>query len=109
MATMGVDEREYEKWSQAFVKANLNPGFLLLPKKRDFSRKGFCGDSGTLKVTSHQLSLTSTITLTYSPNRSIIAMARRASSSSGNFGTSSWGSSRHIKKSNARREIDWAM
>lgn len=56
MATMGVDEREYEKWSQAFVKANLNPGFLLLPKKRDFSRKGFCGDSGTLKVISHQLS-----------------------------------------------------
>lgn len=47
---MGVDEREYEKWSQSFIKANLNPSFLLLPKKRDFSRKGFCGDSGTLKV-----------------------------------------------------------
>lgn len=46
----GVDEREHEKWAAALTKAALDPTFLLLPKKRDFSRKGFCGDSGTLRV-----------------------------------------------------------
>lgn len=48
--SLGVDEKEHEKWNQALAKAALDSPFLLLPKRKDFSRKGFCGDSGTLRV-----------------------------------------------------------
>jgi hypothetical protein len=62
--SLGVDEREYEKWAAALGKAALDPSFLLLPKRKDFSRKGFCGDSGTLRVPIPARSLPSTTTPT---------------------------------------------
>jgi hypothetical protein len=86
----GVDEREHEKWAAALTKAALDPTFLLLPKRRDFSRKGFCGDSGTLRVPLHPCSLPSTTTPTCSPRRSTTATARRASSNSQSSGSYCW-------------------
>ena len=48
--TMGVNEKENDRWNNALKKAKANSPFLLLPKTYDFSRKGLCGDSGTLTV-----------------------------------------------------------
>lgn len=56
VVSLGVDEKEYEKWASGLSKAGLDPSFILLPKRKDFSRKGFCGDSGTLKVNHNSFS-----------------------------------------------------
>lgn len=48
--TLGVDQKEYEKWKADLVRAKLDPEYLLLPKADEFNRKGLCGNSGTLKV-----------------------------------------------------------
>lgn len=46
----GLDNKEYDKWKDGISKANLNPEYLLLPTKHDFSSKGICGSSGTLTL-----------------------------------------------------------
>ena len=62
--TMGVDEKEHERWGAALKKAKIDSPFLLVPREHDFSRKGLCGDSGTLKVQDLKPSSTMTTTAT---------------------------------------------
>lgn len=48
--TMGVDEQEYQKWRHNLDLNHLSPTYLLLPTNDSFSRKGLCGDTGTLQL-----------------------------------------------------------
>ena len=48
--TTGVDEREYDKWKLSLEKARLTPTYLLVPTKKEFAKKGLCGNTGTLTV-----------------------------------------------------------
>jgi hypothetical protein len=84
--SLGVDEREQEKWAAAYTKAALDPTFLMLPKRRDFSRKGFCGDSGTLRVHPPSLSWPLIITRTSLLRRSTTDRGKRANLKNGNCG-----------------------
>jgi hypothetical protein len=54
--TAGVDEREYKKWKEDLDSMRPSADYLLLPTSQDFKRKGLCGDSGTLTVTTISLS-----------------------------------------------------
>ncbi len=49
---MGIDEKDFKSWKESLSKHKINPEYLLLPVKEDFSSQGLCGSSGTLKVNS---------------------------------------------------------
>jgi hypothetical protein len=85
--SMGVDEKEYERWKQSLTKAKIDSTSLLLPTKDEFSRKGFCGDSGTLKVPTSSFSSTTITSATSSLRKSTTETVARASSKNGNSGT----------------------
>jgi hypothetical protein len=48
--TIGVDNKEYDKWHAWLDKSKPSSDFLLLPVKQDFSSKGLCGSRGTLTL-----------------------------------------------------------
>ena len=107
--SLGVDEREHEKWATALTKAALDPTFLMIPKSRDFSRKGFCGDSGTLRVNTLSFSWRLTTTLTFLLKRSTTGKGKRANSNNGSCGSCCLAWSPHIEKSSAKQANDSAM
>ena len=48
--TMGADEDEFNKWKHALDIAHLSHKYLLLPTNDNFTKKGLCGDTGTLRL-----------------------------------------------------------
>ena len=100
--TMGVDDREYEKWSNSLKKAKIDSPFLMLPCQQDFSRKGLCGNSGTLKVQDLKSSSTMTTTATCSLNKLRTGIVEKASLRSGSCGVCCWGSALPSKRPRER-------
>ncbi len=85
--TVGIDEKDYEKWKTTFKEDEpSNSEFLLLPQKHSYSSKGLCGSSGTATVFSTLFSSTTKISLISSAAKSKIEEEVEKVSKKENFG-----------------------